>query len=196
MVTFAEICQEINGLASNLGNDVFSYSQVVYALSRTRCRGPSTSTRPRRNGIVNGKRGITADTAGHRKSPYRLTQCRHRHNVTDRTTAATAPQSLCRRHSFRSDSDVRRGFLLWGLCDACPSTVDQRARRRVAAGITPPLTGADIHRVDPKRSCAFAPYGPFPVPATGYRDNRPVARLRKRDTLVHALTRAPSDTPQ
>src|SRR5206468_1006675 len=39
---------------------------------------------------------------------------------------------------LRNGSKVRRGFLLWGLCDACPRRQDQRARRRVRAGITQP----------------------------------------------------------
>ena len=37
---------------------------------------------------------------------------------------------------------------------------------------------------------------PFPGTRNWLSRQRPVARLRKRDTLVHALTRAPSDTPQ
>ena len=54
------------------------------------------------------------------------------------------------RHSrnrfYRNGNEIRRGFLLWGLCDACPRTADQRTCRRVRAGITQPLTRAAPRR--------------------------------------------------
>jgi hypothetical protein len=72
---------------------------------------------------------------------YRSMSAPHRRRPSDGSNDAATPLPTTQIAIAAAAS--RRGFLPWGLCDACPRTRDQRVRRRVRAGITQPLTKAD-----------------------------------------------------